>query len=87
MLENQRNQRSRKVVISEALNILKKELKKDEGYFITWQSNISMAFYDEYYKKPEDGKEKLSHQEIHAIANNAAINFLNLLIKEPNENP
>lgn len=52
-------------------------LKKDKDLFYSYQSNIAMAFYDEYRRVGNN----LSHKKVHEVANQAAINFLNLLIK------
>ena len=57
---------------------LKKELKRDEGFYFSWQSNIAMAFYDEYRRTGNN----LSHAKVKKVANEAAKNFLNLLIKK-----
>jgi len=61
--------------IQEAIKILQKELKKDEGYFYGWQANIAVAFQDVYH----NAKDK---KDIHKISNDAAIRFLKLLISE-----
>lgn len=58
---------------------LVKSLKKDEGYYIGWKANIAMSFIDEYSRNNKKYKNK---EDIAHIANNAAKNFLNLLIKE-----
>jgi hypothetical protein len=57
---------------------LVENLKKDKGYFFGWQSNIAMAFKDEYARCHKKYKSK---DDIHKIANKAAIEFLTLLIK------
>ena len=44
-------------------------LKTDEGYYIGWKANIAMAFFDE------------ARKNLHEIANTAADNFLQLLMK------
>lgn len=58
----------------DAIDKLIQELKKDSGYYYTWQSNIACAFMDELdrmgYKLPDQ----------HTISNAAAKNFLNNLI-------
>ncbi len=61
---------------------LVKELRidKEEGsFYYTWQSNIAMAFLDEYRRNEKKYK---NHKDIHHIANEAAKNFLNLLIMD-----
>jgi len=52
-------------------------LKTDEGYYIGWKANIAMAFFDEARRK----KAKISRKNLHEIANTAADNFLQLLMK------
>jgi len=61
---------------------LQKSLKKDKSvgsYYHSWQCNIAMAFKDEYDRNEK--KYKNGH-DIHTIANQAAKNFLDLLIKD-----
>jgi len=57
---------------------LQEALRNDEELYYSYQSNIAIAFYDEYKKNKKDRKEL---QDIALIANNAAKNFLDLLIK------
>ena len=57
---------------------LKKALKEDKELYYAYQSNIAMAFYDEYRRCEKKYK---NIEDIHRIANNAAKNFLDLLIK------
>ena len=69
--------------IQRAVKILIKELKKDKGFYYSWQSNIAMAFKDHHYNyKKRKNKRWLNQQDIHEIANESAKNFLNLLMKE-----
>ena len=69
--------------IKKAVRILIKELRKDEGYYHSWQSNIAMAFKDKYYSyKKKKNKRWLNQRDIHEIANESAKNFLNLLMKD-----
>jgi hypothetical protein len=63
-----------KMETKDAVNKISKELKTDLGYYFSWQSNIAMSFLDELSRAGY----KLPNQ--HEIANNAAKNFLNLLI-------
>lgn len=65
------------------LDVVRKELREDEGYYIAWQANIAMAFVDEFsrYKKNHN-KTTVSKVDVHEIANNAAKYFLDLLIKD-----
>jgi len=37
--------------LKKAIKKLVKELKIDKEYAYSWQSNIAMAFYDEYKKR------------------------------------
>ena len=52
-------------------------LKSDPEMYYGYQSNIAMAFYDEYRRTGNN----LSHEKVHEVANNAAKKFLNQLIK------
>ena len=62
--------------IKRAIKILTKKLVKDQDYFYGFQSNIAMAFVDEFNRSNKKYKSK---DDIHQIANQAAINFLNQL--------
>lgn len=64
-----------------AIRILQKALSKDPSYYISWQSGIAMPFYDKYLEKRKS-KRYLNNKDIHTVANEAAKNFLNLLIKK-----
>lgn len=66
--------------IKKEVDVLCKALKEDEGYFISWQANIAMAFKDEYERTMNELNTHYNHDIIHLIANRAAKNFLNLLI-------
>lgn len=62
---------------------LVKKLKKDKSYYYSWQANIAMAFFDEFHKVyPANELTK----EIHQISNNAAKNFLDMLINVGGKN-
>lgn len=65
--------------IKKEVDILVNTLKGDPGYYYTWQANIAMAFKDEYNRATENGK--IVGIDLHSIANNAAKNFLDLLIR------
>ena len=54
-----------------------KTIKKDEDLYIAYKANIAMAFKDEYDRTKVRGV-YLNRRDIHKIANNAAVNFLNL---------
>lgn len=64
--------------IKSPIKDLVKALKKDKEYYIAWQANIAMAFKDEHHRQYG----RTSQKKIHEIANQAANNFLNLLIKK-----
>jgi len=66
---------------------LQKALCEDGGLFYGYQSNIAMAFVDQYhaFKKANSSKGYVTNAEIHQIANRAAINFLEMFIKDYSE--
>lgn len=75
-----------------AISKLQSELNvdKSEGsYYYSWQANIAMAFYDEVRRQTSPkGKvynmydETFGDGALHEAANNAAKNFLDLLIAQ-----
>ena len=78
-----------KTKISEAIEVLQKELKKDQSegsYYHSWKANIAMAFKDEFdlsvynidSRVRGDIQEEL---DIHKIANDSADRFLQQLIQ------
>jgi len=60
----------------DAIDHLSNELLKDTGYYYSWQSNIAMQFLDELDRRG------YRFPEAHSISNEAAKNFLNLLISQ-----
>jgi hypothetical protein len=56
------------------------QIKEDPEMFRGWQANIAMAFKDEFSRWKKK-KRTLSYEDAHHIANNAAEQFLKLLIK------
>jgi len=68
--------------VKNEMDVIRKALREDAGYYIAWQANIAMAFKDEYDEFYKFGNGRVDKSEIHDIANNAAKNFLDLLIKE-----
>lgn len=76
--------------LPEAIKTLSDALREDTGqgsYYYTWQSNIAMAFYDEYLKASPHTNDE-NRQILHGISNNAAKNFLNsFIIESASENP
>ena len=75
--------------VAKAIERIKSELSadKEEGsYFHSWQANIAMAFKDEFDRKAKEKepvftKWLFTENGVHEIANNAAKEFLNLLIQ------
>lgn len=75
---------NKKIKISDAVDLLSESFqdKSPGSYYYAWQSNIAMAFKDEFDRwcKNIVGR-NAAPDHIHEIANEAAKNFLNLLIK------
>ena len=74
--------------LEKAINILIEELRKDQSegsYYYSWQANIAVSFQDEFWRsfaeKDDELFMKIDSSFIHTISNNAAKNFLDLLIK------
>jgi len=60
-----------------------KAMREHPDMFHSYKANIAMAFKDEISRhRSEQGYKYLNRGEIHTLANNAAQNFLQLLIKE-----
>jgi len=72
--------------LKKAVETLCEELAKDKSegsYYYSWQANIAMAFQDEFWRTyNKEGFSENELNEIHTIANEAAKNFLNLLIQK-----
>ena len=71
-----------------AIKVLINELAKDKSpgsYYYTWQANIAMTFKDRY-QQLNPNLSDTSFDILHNIANNAAMDFLDLFIdiKKPN---
>lgn len=58
-----------------------RENQGDDSIYYAWQSNIAMAFKDEYWRARQK-KKYINRDDLHLIANNAAKNFLDILIGE-----
>lgn len=76
--------------ISNAIKALQKALSEDKSegsYYYVWQANIAMAFVDEFIKQGDSHEEftkwLMLENGLSVIANNAAKNFLDLLISRP----
>lgn len=68
---------------ADALKIVRKSLRDDSDLYYGYQANIAMAFSDEYSRAIAKNKKRyINRDELHKISNNAAKNFLNLLIKD-----
>jgi hypothetical protein len=63
--------------VPHACGIVFKALREDPDYYRAWKDNIAMAYMDECTKPGKGGQD----MSVQAIANRAAENFLNLLIK------
>ena len=68
--------------IKKEVDVLRNALKESDSYYYSWQANIAMAFVDEWQRTAEKGGLPVTRESIHEIANKAAKNFLNLLIRE-----
>ena len=61
-----------------------KQLREDPGWYVSYQANIAMAFYDEcklagLVNTKQEGDEVKS---IHKIANRAATKFMDMWIRK-----
>jgi len=63
--------------LANAVKVLSNALKEDEGLYMAYQSNIAVAFQDEFARSTLKYKNR---EEVHRISNEAAKNFLNTLI-------
>ena len=68
--------------LKKAIKVLVKNLKDDSGYRYSWQANIAMAFKDEYENYMMEFGEVANQEDLHAVANNAANRFLDLLCRD-----
>lgn len=68
-----------RITTKEAVDHLRSELKKDQGYYFSWQSSIAVSFQNELsrngYKLPDQ----------HKISNDAAKSFLSILLADSEE--
>jgi len=62
--------------IKKEFDVVAKALREDESFYYGWQSNIAMAFVDVLTNAGYDFPDR------NILANRAAKNFLDLLIKE-----
>lgn len=64
-----------------AINAFANTLRKDGEMYYAYQSNIAMAFVDESRRQ----NSRDSYKKLHKVANQAAKNFLDLLISKTPE--
>jgi len=64
------------ITVKEAMDVLR-DVLKDEDYYLGWQANIAMAYKDEAHRQGT----RDSRTTLHDIGNQAAKNFLNMLMK------
>ena len=74
--------KDKKTKLAKAVKTLCKELKKDPDLYFSYQSSIAVAFQDTYRRKLRDNNyDYLNSNDIHKISNEAAVEFLDLLIR------
>lgn len=62
-----------------AVNVVTKEIRKDESLREAYVANIAMAFKDEYARRlSEKGYAYMNKEDIHIVANDAAEYFIDL---------
>jgi hypothetical protein len=66
--------------LTDAMKLLGKCLKEDDGYRQSWVANIAMSIYDEFID--QDGKMIADKDNLHTLCNDGAERFIDLLIKE-----
>lgn len=64
--------------LSKSVNVLQEALRNDPELYFAYQSNIAMAFVDQYNKVP--AQDQAFTLPIHQVANDAAKQFLDLFI-------
>lgn len=73
--------------VHHAMNVVCAAIREDEGYRISWQANIAMAFKDSMEQEgthsPNPGNHSIlvTRAMLHKIANDAADTFLNNLTR------
>lgn len=79
---------NKSVTVPAAVMTLIEALESDPEYRVSWQANIAMAFQDAYaqYQNTVDEQHQvMSKTDIHAISNEAANNFLEILCLKPSK--
>jgi len=64
--------------LEKAIKVLQKNLSEDSEYYMGWEANIAMSFFDAYYQNKKDYKNR---GDIHGIANKAANQFIHNLCR------
>ncbi len=64
-----------------AIRWVRKQLREDEGWFISYQSNIAMVIFDTYIEYHPLTTAKRS-PTVHEFSNICATRFMNLWLKE-----
>ncbi len=77
-------QGERMITTEEAVNKLTKELRSDDGFYISYHHNIAMSFKDEFKNVLPDSD--IEQYVIHNIANQAATNFMNRWVGSTKKN-
>lgn len=72
--------KAKKTAFERSLKVVTNTLKSEPEFFMTYQANIAMAFYDAYQGARKTNK-YISNFLLRHIANQAAKNFLNLWCK------
>ena len=66
----------------DALKIVAERIQDDPDLKLGYVANIAMSFLDyEHHYRKSLGKRYLNRQDKHTIANNAAVNFMDLWLK------
>lgn len=78
-----KKQKKKQKKLIKAIKIFLKHLKKDDDYRRAWTDNIAMSFKDNFawFMDKKSGLVEVDDNDIHDIANDAAKNFINNLIK------
>lgn len=77
-IDNKKDRDMNNDKLRDAVLVLVKALKEDEGYYESWKANIAVAMHDEYYSH---SKSNLDGEALHKVFNDGAERFLQLLIR------
>ena len=69
--------------VKNEMDIICRALQDDSEYWETWKANIAMAFQDQWQWTINEEGLPCTSDQIHALANKAADNFLKMLTKSP----